>query len=274
MGQRTKNHGRNQQISPHGAVNTGSITLATQYGGAAATSSASVSTPTIPPYHDHYFTANLLREQYSRRLRTWVRDYKIQFSSAFNMESLPEAFNAIIEFISAGDRERQIRLVLNSPSLSYPISLPFMSVESMSVQSILERIQNVVNSNETFILDEGITLNVITVAATPSFAGKRCNLKLRKQIIPLKNWIKKRKSVITIKVTDNNCLIAALEVAKQFHYSNNISDKNEKRSLRKRLVTVLHQNVPLYVMEETSCNSRRKTHNNRCPSMDHSQSRI
>ena len=243
MGQRTKKHG-NQLISPRGAVNTGPrITLATQYGGAATTSSASVSTPTVPPYHNNYFTANLLREQYSRKLRTWVRDYKIQFSSAFNMESLPDAFNAIIEFISAGNPQRQIRLVLTSPSLSYPISLPFMSVENMSVQSILDRIQNVVNSNETFILDDGITLNVITVAATPSFAGKRCNLKLRKQIIPLKHWIKKRKSVITIKVIDNNCLIAALEVAKQLHYSNNISDKNKKRKLRGLLVKLPHQNA-------------------------------
>ncbi len=75
------------------------------------------------------------------------------------------------------------------------------------------------NSNESFVLDDGIKLNVFATS-NPTLAGGNYGLRSgggiqKRTIIPLKNWGKTKRSIISIKVTDNNCFIASLEVAKE-----------------------------------------------------------
>ena len=57
----------------------------------------------------------------------------------------------------------QVRLITHSPQLEYPISLPFMSCERLTMDWILAEIERVNQSNGAFKLDKSITVNIIHV---------------------------------------------------------------------------------------------------------------
>ncbi len=166
-----------------------------------------------------YFTMTRTRFYYSRRLRSRVFDYAVTFHGLERAEhEIPQVFQEIIDVITGNNSTQHVRIVISSPALSYPISMPFSTASAVSAAALLSRIQNVMNSNESFVLDDGIKLNVFATANTTLAAGSqglRSGGGIQKRtIIPLKNWGKTKRSIISIKVTDNNCFIASLEVAK------------------------------------------------------------
>ena len=52
---------------------------------------------------------------------------------------------------------------MHSPQLEYPISLPFMSRERLTVDRILAEIGRAIQSNDAFKLDKSITVNILHV---------------------------------------------------------------------------------------------------------------
>ena len=170
-------------------------------------------------YTSRYFTMTRLNApKYSRQLRTHVFDYTVTFHGLEQAEhEIPQVFQEIIDFITNNNPTQYVRIVITSPALSYPISIPFSKASDVSVAVLLSRIQNVMNSNEAFVLDDGIKLNVVATA-NPSMAGRSNGIGggiQKRNIIPLKSWGKTKKSLISITVTDKNCFIAAVEVAKE-----------------------------------------------------------
>jgi len=152
----------------------------------------------LPPtsYTSRYFTMQRIRYYFSRRLRSRVYDYDVSFHGLSEAEhEIPAVFQEIIDVITNNNPSQHVRLVLCSPSLSYPISIPFATASEISVEQILTRIQNVMNSNETFVLDDGIKINVFATA-NPTIAGIKTRTLggIRKRhVIPLKQWIKKKR---------------------------------------------------------------------------------
>ena len=165
-----------------------------------------------------YFTIQRIRERYSRKLKTSIWDYLITFKNLAGAEHLiKDIFTGIIAVVTAAapnPHNNYMRLILSSPSLSFPISLPFAHTSDITADLLLTRIANVMNSNETFVLDDGIRLNVFSVESLVFAAGTVGGVRKRK-IIPLNRWGSRKKSIITIKVLEGDCLIGALEVAKK-----------------------------------------------------------
>jgi hypothetical protein len=160
-----------------------------------------MSTPSPPGSIDRtvvftseYFTIERISERYSRKLRTHIWDYLITFKNLVGAEHLiKDILRDIITKVTeaAANPNSYMRLVLSSPSLAYPISLPFSHCSSITADLLLTRIENVVNSNETFVLDEGIRMNVISVDALV-FAGSSIGGVRKRKIIPLNTWGKQR----------------------------------------------------------------------------------
>jgi hypothetical protein len=116
-----------------------------------------------------------------------IWDYLITFKNLVGAEHLiKDILRDIITKVTeaSANPNSYMRLVLSSPSLAYPISLPFSHCSSITADLLLTRIENVVNSNETFVLDEGIRMNVISVDALVFAAGTIGGVRKRK-IIPL-----------------------------------------------------------------------------------------
>ena len=80
------------------------------------------------------------------------------------LRQLHKVFESLLDRITDGvAMHDQVRFITHSPQLEYPISLPFMSRERLTVDRILAEIERVIQSNDAFKLDESITVNIIHV---------------------------------------------------------------------------------------------------------------
>ena len=85
-------------------------------------------------------------------------DYIVQFTDMFAHLELSEfhdqlheiferLLNAVTKDIPAHD---QVRFVLRSPQLEYPISLPFLPLSRLTTERVLAEIERVIQSNHEF----------------------------------------------------------------------------------------------------------------------------
>ena len=57
----------------------------------------------------------------------------------------------------------QVRFIMHSSQLEYPISLPLIPRERLTVDRILAEIERVIQTNDAFKLDKSITVNILHV---------------------------------------------------------------------------------------------------------------
>ena len=97
-------------------------------------------------------------------------DYRVQFGD-LQLHGLPDVLRQLHEECESPlDRvtdgvamHDQVRFIMHSPQLEYPISLPFMSRERLTVDRILAEIGRAIQSNDAFKLDKSITVNILHV---------------------------------------------------------------------------------------------------------------
>ena len=102
-----------------------------------------------------------------------------------------------------------LRFVLRSEQLDTPISIPFLPLEELTTEKIFSQIERVIQSNQDFRLNDTVTVDIIHVVA-PEGRGKS---KVKRTTLNIREYLKKKGSVITINNTDNLCLARALSVA-------------------------------------------------------------
>ena len=112
-------------------------------------------------------------------LRAASRDYEVYFTNIESvLDKLREIFNHMINTLISEIQENRpghdhrIRLVLNAPTLNCPIHIPFLSAEDFDGDIVLNEIDRVVNSNESFDISNNIKVNVLNVSL-PTMGGKR-----------------------------------------------------------------------------------------------------
>ena len=121
----------------------------------------------------------------------------------------------------------QVRFIMHSPQLEYPISLPFMPHERLTMDRILAEIERVIQSNGALKLDKWITVNIIHVEMPYGGTGSK----------------RKIGNLLRIQNNDNLCLSRAIVVAKarvdndERHH--HIS--NSQRPLQTQLGRELHE---------------------------------
>ena len=143
-----------------------------------------------------------------RRFATTGLDYTIKFTDTLANLELWEIFQSLLETVTKDvPVHDQVRFVLRSPELEYPISLPFMPREKLTSERILAEIERVVQPNQEFRLDDSVSVNIVHVEMPRGGTGKK------RREINLDKYLTNKRSIVRIQNTDDICLARALVVA-------------------------------------------------------------
>ena len=101
----------------------------------------------------------------------------------------------------------QVRF-LHSNQLDKPIHFPFMSAGRLTMEHILAKFEQVIQSNQEFRLSNTVEINMTHVSMP--IGGKRS----KRTEVNLEKHMEKKRSVVRIRNDDNLCMARALVVAK------------------------------------------------------------
>ena len=102
----------------------------------------------------------------------------------------------------------QVHFLLHSNQLDKPIHFPFMSAGRLTMEHILAKFKQVIQSNQEFRLNDTVEINMIHVSMP--IGGKRS----KRTEVNLEKHMEKKRSVVRIRNDDNLCMARALAVAK------------------------------------------------------------
>ena len=164
-----------------------------------------------------YYRIKPVRKHHSQKFNMTAKNYSVRFNNVLDDVDLLESqkrtygiFDHLIKDVTEGmNSTDQVRFVLSSKQLQTPIALPFCSLEELTTEKVLSQVEKVVQSNEEFRLNDTVNIDIIRVEM-PQGSG-RSNVK--RQILNIRDYLKQKKSVITINNKDNLCLARALVVS-------------------------------------------------------------
>ena len=165
----------------------------------------------------NYYQIKPVRKHHSKKFNTTAKNYSVRFNNVLDKVDLLESrkrtytiFQHLIEDVTAdmnpGD---QVRFTLSSGQLQTPIVIPFCSLEELTTEKVLSHVEKVVQSNEEFRLNNTVNIDLIRVEM-PQGSGKS---KVKRNIVDIREYLGKKKSVIPINNKDNLCLARALVVS-------------------------------------------------------------
>ena len=204
------------------------------------------------PENDFYHIESVKKHN-SKKFRMTATDHIIRFNNVLHDVDLLEShdrtraiFEHLLNDVTRDMNEKdQIRFILRSEQLDTPISVPFLPVERLTTERIFSQIERVIQSNQDFRLNDTVTVDIIHVVA-PRGSGKS---KLKRTIVNIHEYLKKKKSIISINNNDNLCLARALVVAVAKIENDPKYDQIRKsnRNVQLQRALELHQaaNVPL-----------------------------
>ena len=204
-------------------------------------------TQDVEQEQEEYYRIQPVKDYYSKKFKVTGKNYRVQFNNALDNVDLLQSqtrtydiFDRLIKDVTEGmNPTDQVRFVLQSNQLQSPISLPFCSLEELTTEKVFSQVEKVVQSNEEFRLNDAVNIDIIRVQM-PQGSGKS---NLRRATYDLREYLKKKKSVICINNNDNYCLARALAVSiarieKDPRY-NHIRDS--KRQIQFERALALHQ---------------------------------
>ena len=165
---------------------------------------------------EEYYRIQTVKEKYSEKFKTTGKNYRVQFNNALdNMDLLQsqtrtyDIFDRLIQDVTKGmNPTDQVRFMLDSNQLQYPITLSFCPLEELTTEKVFSQIEKVVQSNEEFRLNDAVNIDILRVEM-PQGSGKSRG---RRTTYDLREYLKKKGSVICINNNDNYCLGRALAV--------------------------------------------------------------
>ena len=111
--------------------------------------------------------------------------------------SIQEMLNRVLDAIP---NHGFVRIVINNGYLQNPIYVPFQGRDQINVQTIFDTIERLLNSNEEFLIDGFLEVNVIHVNI----------LRGRRSKTPYESFVarlKKSKSIARVKKTKTTCVV-------------------------------------------------------------------
>ena len=167
------------------------------------------------PEQDFYVKESVKKHK-SKKFRMTATDHTIRFNNVASDLDLLESyertqkiFEHLLNDVTEGMNEKdQVRFVLRSTQLDTPISIPFMPLHQLTPERVFSQVQRVIQSNRDFRLNDTVSVDIIHVEA-PQGSGR----KKPRSTLNVKEYLLKKKSVITIQNNDNLCLARALVVA-------------------------------------------------------------
>ena len=191
-----------------------------------------------------------VKEVNIKKFRTKGTNYSLRFNNIMAdveikdvHERLHEVFQHILNDTVADVPSRdQVRMVIHSTQLEYPIAFPFKPAQGLTTKRILSEVQRVVQSNQHFRLNDTVDVNVIHLSMPSGGKGRK------RTDVSLERHLEKKRSVVRIQNNDL-CMARALVVAKAKVDDNpqykSIAD--HRKSIQTRLAQELHTkaDVPL-----------------------------
>ena len=165
----------------------------------------------------NYYQIKPVRKHHSKKFNTTAKNYSVRFNNVLDEVDLLESrnraydiFNNLIEDVNADmNPNDQVRFMLHSDQLQTPIAIPFCSLRELTTEKVLSHVEKVVQSNEEFRLNNTVNIDIIRVEM-PQGSGRS---KVKRNIVDIREYLKKKKSVIPINNKDNLCLARALVVS-------------------------------------------------------------
>ena len=165
----------------------------------------------------NYYQIKPVRKHHSKKFNTTAKNYSVRFNNVLDEVDLLESrnraydiFNNLIEDVTADmNPNDQVRFMLHSDQLQTPIAIPFCSLRELTTEKVLSHVEKVVQSNEEFRLNNTVNIDIIRVEM-PQGSGRS---KVKRNIVDIREYLKKKKSVIPINNKDNLCLARALVVS-------------------------------------------------------------
>ena len=202
---------------------------------------------------EYYYHIESVKKHHSKKFRMTATDHKVRFNNVLgefdlleSHESTQKIFEHLLNDVTWDMNPKdQIRFILRSEQLDTPISIPFMDVERLTTERVFSQIERVIQSNQEFRLNDTVSIDIIHVVA-PQGSGKS---KAKRTTLNIREYLKKKKSVISINNNDDFCLARALTVSiariENDPKYNQIRDS--KRHIQLERALDLHQaaNVPL-----------------------------
>ena len=200
-----------------------------------------------------YYRIQPVKDYHSKKFNMTAKNYRVQFNNALDNVDLLKSqnrtydiFDRLLRDVTEGMHSTdQVRFVLQSNQLQFPISLPFCSLEELTTEKVLSQVEKVVQSNEEFRLNDTVNIDILRVQM-PQGSGKS---NVRRQTWNIREYLQEKKSVITINNKDDLCLARALVVAiarieKDPQYK---SIRDSSRHIQRERAFDLHEaaNVPL-----------------------------
>ena len=163
-----------------------------------------------------YYEIEPPKERKSKKFGMKAMDYTVRFNNGLNdvdllksQERIHDIFHHLLEDVTQGmNPTDQVRFILRSDQLQTPIALPFLPLEKLTTEKVLSHVEKVVQSNEEFRLNNTVTIDIIHVEM-PQGSGKR---HFKRNIVNIREYLKKKQSVVTINNKDDYCLARALAV--------------------------------------------------------------
>ena len=205
------------------------------------------------PRQDYYYEISPPKERKSQKFGMKTMDYVVRFNNGLkdvdllkSQERIHDIFHHLLEDVTQGmNPTDQVRFILHSDQLQTPIAIPFLPLEKLTTEKVLSHVEKVVQSNEEFRLNDTVTVNIIHVEM-PRGSGKSRG---KRSIVNIREYLKKKKSVVLINNKDDFCLARALAVgiAKIEKDSRYKQIRNSCRPIQRQRALDLHQaaNVPL-----------------------------
>ena len=200
-----------------------------------------------------YYHIKPVRKIYSKKFNTTAQNYSVRFNNVLDNIDLLESqkrtyaiFNNLIEDVTTGmNLNDQVRFVLQSDQLQTPIVIPFCPLQELTTEKVLAHVEKVVQSNDEFRLNNTVNIDLIRVEM-PQGSGRS---KVKRNIVDIREYLKKKKSIIPINNKDDLCLARALAVSiarieSDPRYS---QISNSSRAIQRERAFDLHEaaNVPL-----------------------------
>ena len=162
-----------------------------------------------------YYQIKPVRDHHSQKFNMTAKNYGVHFNNVLDDVDLLESrnrtygiFDHLLKDVTEGmNSTDQVRFVLSSNQLQTPIALPFCPLEELTTEKVLSHVEKVVQSNEEFRLNTTVNIDVIRVEM-PRGSGR-----LKRTTFNIRDYLKKKRSVIPISNKDDLCLARALAVS-------------------------------------------------------------
>ena len=152
--------------------------------------------------HEHWIKQGKHRAKYMAT----EKDYKITFQDidAVSFSETLDLVGRLLELVldrvlRNAEPHLRVRLVFRCPELASLVQIPFTKKVDLDAQGVIDHVVQVLNSNESFHIHPGITLNVIHVAVPRGGRRKRVTSFDAKKVLHSKC------SVVVIKNKDDPC---------------------------------------------------------------------